>query len=167
MKVKKEINEWFIKVDGVEVTVSKEVYIEYRNNQSKERMKNLRRSRCMVPNSKGGMRLCDKTSCSECPHKKTGTMLSLDRLYEDYEFEVADGDEDIIEYINREERAAAVRKAISELNDIDRTIATMVLSDDKSETETAKKLGISQSAVHQRKVKIVAVLQEKLKDYRF
>ena len=62
----KQVEKWYIKVDGKEVEVTKEQYIDYRNFQSKERMQNIRRTRCMIPNGKGGMRLCPKTSCGEC-----------------------------------------------------------------------------------------------------
>lgn len=166
MKANKKIENWYIKVNGIEVSVSKEVYVEYRNSQSKERMQNTRRSRCMVSNGKGGMRLCPKSDCCECPHKKTGTILSLDRLYEDYEYEAMDENENIIELINKKEREQAVNKAVNELSKTDALIAMLILAHDKSESYVAKKIGISQSAVHQRKVKIIAVLQEKLKDYK-
>ena len=163
---KSEIKDFYIEINHQKVPVTKEVFVAYYNDMAKERMQRIRRSRCMVPNTKGGMRLCDKKNCEGCPHKKTGYVLSLDQLHDDYDYDAADPNEDVIEYINKEERILAVRKAISELNEIDRTIALMVLSDDKSEAEAAKKLGISQSAVHQKKVKLITVLREKLKDFK-
>lgn len=157
---------YYITINVKNESVTKEIYIAYRNEQAKERMQRIRRSKCMVPNGKGEMRLCNKPSCEGCQFKKIGYVLSLDQLHDDYDYDAADPKEDVIEYINKEEKILAVRKAVSELNEFDRTIAIMVLSEDKSEAEVGKKLGISQSAVHQRKVKIITILQEKLKDFK-
>lgn len=166
MDTKSENQEFYIEIDHKRVPVSKEFYIKYRNEEAKERMQRIRRSKCMVPNGKDGMRLCDKHNCNDCPFKKTGSILSLDRLYEDYEYEPADPEEDVIQYIEKEERIVVVRKAIRELDSFDRTIAIKVLTEEVSESKVAQILGISQSAVHQRKTKIITILREKLKDFR-
>lgn len=163
----KQVEKWYIKVDGKEVEVTKEQYIDYRNFQSKERMQNIRRTRCMIPNGKGGMRLCPKTSCGECPHHRNGTPLSLDVLSEDFNFDVEDPNEDVIAEINKEEKETAVRNAIMKLDEIDRQIITMIFYEDLSEGQVAKKLRVSQSAIHQRKAKTFKILQEKLKNYQY
>ena len=163
---KSEIKDFYIEINHQKVPVTKEVFVAYYNDQTKERMQRIRRSRCMVPNGKGGMRLCDKSSCNECPHKRNGGTVSLDYLHDEYEYEVEDKNENVIEQINKEETASAVRKALSELSEIDRTIAVMTLEEDISEAKVAELLNISQPAVHQRKVKIIGILREKLKDFR-
>ena len=163
---KSEIKDFYIEINHQKVPVTKEVFVAYCNEQAKERMQRIRRSRCMVPNGKGGMRLCDKTSCGECPHKRSGGTVSLDYLHDEFEYEVEDKSENVIEQINKEETASAVRKALSELSEIDRTIAVMTLEEDISEAKVAELLNISQPAVHQRKVKIIGILREKLKDFR-
>ena len=163
---KSEIKDFYIEINHQKVPVTKEVFVAYYNDMAKERMQRIRRSRCMVPNGKGGMRLCDKTSCGECPHKRSGGTVSLDYLHDEYEYDVEDKSENVIEQINKEETASAVRKALSELSEIDRTIAVMILEEDISEAKVAELLNVSQPAVHQRKVKIIGILREKLKDFR-
>ena len=158
--------EWYITVNGRNVPVSEKVYKEYYNSIAKERMQRIRRSRCMIDNGKGGLRLCDKSSCGECPHKRSGGTVSLDYLHDEFNYEVEDKSENVVEQINKEETASAVRKALSELSEIDRTIAVMTLEEDISEAKVAELLNISQPAVHQRKVKIIGILREKLKDFR-
>ena len=163
---KSEIKDFYIEINHQKVPVTKEVFVAYYNDMAKERMQRIRRSRCMVPNAKGGMRLCDKKNCDECPHKRSGGTVSLDYLHDEYEYEVEDKNENVIEQINKEETASAVRKALSELSEIDRTIAVMTLEEDISEAKVAELLNVSQPAVHQRKVKIIGILREKLKDFR-
>ena len=163
---KSEIKDSYIEINHQKVPVTKEVFVAYYNDQAKERMQRIRRSRCMVPNGKGGMRLCGKSSCNECPHKRSGGTVSVDYLHDEFDYEVEDKSENVIEQINKEETASAVRKALSELSEIDRTIAVMTLEEDISEAKVAELLNISQPAVHQRKVKIIGILREKLKDFR-
>ena len=163
---KSEITDFYIEINHQKVPVTKEVFVAYYNDMAKERMQRIRRSRCMAPNAKGGMRLCDKSSCNECPHKRSGGTVSLDYLHDEFDYEVEDKTENVVEQINKEETASAVRKALSELSEIDRTIAVMTLEEDISETKVAELLNISQPAVHQRKVKIIGILREKLKDFR-
>ncbi|MCQ2802937.1 MAG: hypothetical protein MJ225_04660, partial [Bacilli bacterium] len=74
---------------------------------------------------------------------------------------------DVIAEINKEEKETAVRNAIMELDEIDRQIITMIFYEDLSEGQVAKKLRVSQSAIHQRKAKTFKILQEKLKNYQY
>ena len=163
---KSEIKDFYIEINHQKVPVTKEVFVAYYNDHAKERMQRIRRSRCMVSNGKGGLRLCDKSSCGECPHKRSGGTVSLDYLHDEFDYEVEDKSENVIEQINKEEIASAVRKALSELSEIDRTIAVMTLEEDISEAKVAELLNVSQPAVHQRKVKIIGILREKLKGFR-
>lgn len=162
----KQVEKWYLPIDGKQVETTKEIYIAYRNLEAKERMQKIRRTRCMIPNGKGGLRLCPKTSCRDCPHHRTGTPVSLDYLKEDFNFDVEDPNEDVIAEVNKEEQATAVRNAIMELDEIDRRIITMIFYEDMSEGEVAKKLCVSQSAIHQRKANSFKILQEKLKNFQ-
>ena len=69
--------------------------------------------------------------------------------------------------LNKEEKETAVRNAIMKLDEIDRQIITMIFYEDLSEGQVAKKLRVSQSAIHQRKAKTFKILQEKLKNYQY
>lgn len=49
----KQVEKWYLPIDGKQVETTKEIYIAYRNLEAKERMQKIRRTRCMIPNGKG------------------------------------------------------------------------------------------------------------------
>ena len=89
---------------------------------------------------------------------------SVDRARDDYELEVPD-DFDLEESILKKERLMALRRELAALQDIDRTILTMI-ADGFSEAAVGESVGLSQKAVNKRKHKLFALLQDRLKDYR-
>lgn len=89
---------------------------------------------------------------------------SADRARDDYELEVPD-DFDLEESILKKERLMALRRELAALQDIDRTILTMI-ADGFSEVAVGEAVGLSQKAVNKRKHKLYALLQDRLKDYR-
>lgn len=89
---------------------------------------------------------------------------SVDRARDDYELEVPD-DFDLEESILKKERLMALRRELAALQDIDRTILTMI-ADGFSEAAVGESVGLSQKAVNKRKHKLYALLQDRLKDYR-
>ncbi|MDY5382872.1 MAG: hypothetical protein SPG75_05965 [Megasphaera elsdenii] len=89
---------------------------------------------------------------------------SVDRARDDYELEVPD-DFDLEESILKKERLMALRRELAALQDIDRTILTMI-ADGFSEAAAGESVGLSQKAVNKRKHKLFALLQDRLKDYR-
>ena len=89
---------------------------------------------------------------------------SVDRARDDYELEVPD-DFDLEESIMKTERLMALRRELAALQDIDRTILTMI-ADGFSEAAVGESVGLSQKAVNKRKHKLFALLQDRLKDYR-
>lgn len=89
---------------------------------------------------------------------------SVDRARDDYELEVPD-DFDLEESILKKERLMALRRELAALQDIDRTILTMI-ADGFSEAAVGESVGLSQKAMNKRKHKLFALLQDRLKDYR-
>lgn len=89
---------------------------------------------------------------------------SADWARDDYELEVPD-DFDLEESILKKERLMALRRELAALQDIDRTILTMI-ADGFSEAVVGESVGLSQKAVNKRKHKLYALLQDRLKDYR-
>ncbi|MSS82261.1 hypothetical protein FX155_06595 [Acidaminococcus fermentans] len=90
--------------------------------------------------------------------------VSADKVRDDYELEVPD-DFDLEESILKKERLMALRRELAALQDIDRTILTMI-ADGFSEAAVGESVGLSQKAVNKRKHKLFALLQDRLKDYR-
>lgn len=90
-------------------------------------------------------------------------VASLDKMYEETEYEAAhtsDLEADIMKAIMIDE----LRKALDELEEIDRTIMEMY-SHDHSEAEIGQAIGMSQKGVNKRKHKVLLKLKSRLKDY--
>lgn len=91
-------------------------------------------------------------------------MASLDKMYEETEYEAADTSDleaDIMKAIMIDE----LRKALDELEEIDRTIMDMY-SRGQSEAEIGKVVGMSQRGVGKRKQRVLLKLKTKLKDFK-
>lgn len=84
-------------------------------------------------------------------------------MYEETEYEAADTSDleaDIMKAIMIDE----LRKALDELEEIDRTIMDMY-SRGQSEAEIGQAVGMSQRGVNKRKHKVLLKLKSRLKDY--
>lgn len=90
-------------------------------------------------------------------------MASLDKMYEETEYEAADTSDleaDLMKAIMIDE----LRKALDELEEIDRTIMDMY-SRGQSEAEIGQAVGMSQKGVNKRKHKVLLKLKIRLKDF--
>lgn len=92
-------------------------------------------------------------------------MASLDKMYEETEYEVADADSDLEADIMKKLMIDELHKALDELEEIDRTIMEMY-SHDHSEAEIGQAIGMSQKGVNKRKHKVLLKLNNRLKDYK-
>ena len=151
-------------IDGKRIYVTEEVYRSYKQPIWAEKKRKERERRCQVSNGKGGLKRCED-DCSMCPYFKSGSNLSLDRLYEDYEYEVADKSDSIIDSHIEEEFNQKMMEAVNELGPIDQQIIRSFM-DGVSEREIARDTGLSQKAVNKRKKKLFNELREKLEKYR-
>ncbi len=104
---------------------SKELYEWDKNERRKENQYRDRRSRCMVPSEKYGLKICE-CNCDECPFgldKRIPSVESIDYLYDNYEMKFADkAQPSIAEVINKEERERALEIAVNNLKPEDRVI---------------------------------------------
>ena len=92
-------------------------------------------------------------------------MASLDKMYEETEYEVADADSDLEADIMKKLMIDELHKALDELEEIDRTIMDMY-SHDHSEAEIGQAIGMSQKGVNKRKHKVLLKLNNRLKDFK-
>ena len=92
-------------------------------------------------------------------------MASLDKMYEETEYEVADADSDLEADIMKKLMIDELHKALDELEEIDRTIMDMY-SHDHSEAEIGQAIGMSQRGVGKRKQRILLKLRTRLQDYK-
>ena len=90
--------------------------------------------------------------------------VSADKLRDKFELE-PECDFDLEKIVLKKELLTALRRELVALQDIDRTILTMI-ADGFSEAAVGESVGLSQKAVNKRKHKLYALLQDRLKDYR-
>lgn len=92
-------------------------------------------------------------------------MASLDKMYEETEYEATDTDSDLEADIMKKIMIDELHKALDELEKIDRTIMDMY-SHDHSEAEIGQAIGMSQKGVNKRKHKVLMKLNSRLKDFK-
>lgn len=90
--------------------------------------------------------------------------VSADKLRNKFELE-PECDFDLEKIVLEKEFLIALRRELAALQDIDRTILTMI-ADGFSEAAVGESVGLSQKAVNKRKHKLYVLLQDRLKDYR-
>lgn len=92
-------------------------------------------------------------------------LASLDKMYEETEYEAADSDADLEADIMKKIMIDELHKALDELEEIDRTIMELY-SNDHSEVEIGQVIGMSQKSVNKRKHKVLMKLNSRLKDFK-
>ena len=97
--------------------------------------------------------------------QRQAPMASLDKMYDETEYEAADADSDLEADIMKKLMIDELHKALDELEEIDRTIMEMY-SHDHSEAEIGQVIGMSQRGVNKRKHKVLLKLNTRLKDFR-
>lgn len=90
--------------------------------------------------------------------------VSADKLRNKFELE-PECDFDLEKIVLEKEFLITLRRELAALQDIDRTILTMI-ADGFSEAAVGESVGLSQKAVNKRKHKLYVLLQDRLKDYR-
>lgn len=97
--------------------------------------------------------------------QRQAPMASLDKLYEETEYEAADTESDLEATVMKKMLIDELHKALDELEEIDRTIMEMY-SHDHSEAEIGQAIGMSQKGVNKRKHKVLLKLNTRLKDFK-
>ena len=92
-------------------------------------------------------------------------MTSLDKLYEETEYEIADENTNIEKILTKKFLIKELHKAVDELEEIDRIIMKMY-SRNCTEKEIGQAVGMSQRGVGKRKQRILLKLRTRLEDFR-
>ena len=92
-------------------------------------------------------------------------MASLDKLYEETEYEISDKNTNIEEMLTKKFLIKELHNALNELEEIDRIIMKMC-SRNCTETEIGQAVGMSQRGVVKRKQRILLKLRTRLEDFR-
>lgn len=155
--VNQETKQYYLTIDGQEVTVTEEVYRAYKRPIWAEHKRNDRQKLCQVSDGKGGLKRCTE-DCSKCSRTKEGSFLSLDGLEEagySVEDPAANQCETILTAMLFEDLLESLRKKAPELAPI-----FEMLYDGKSQRTIANLINKPQSSVNDMIKRMRAILQQ-------
>jgi RNA polymerase sigma factor (sigma-70 family) len=149
--------QFYLTINGKEITVTEEVYRAYKRPIRREKKRIQRNIRC-----KDGNNIRCNGDCNTCEYARfhegaNGSDLSLDELLStgvDIEDE-----RDILDEIAERQKAALIRKAIMQLDESEQKIALMLGAGYKQK-EIAESLGLKPYSVN----RIIQRMQKKLKE---
>lgn len=159
---------------GVLVYLNKEQYSFMKEEEWQEKREHYLESRCQVSAERGGLKRCTedcmnyKGTGRVCPcfmRNQNAGVVSLDRLYDEHDYEPADTTyNDSLDAMEHEEKLRRIREEVDKLEDeVDRTIIKL-FSESFTERQIAEVLGWNQMKVNRRKNKILEELRSKLED---
>ena len=155
---KKENGKYYLRVGKTWVEVNEKVYYGYMDLVWQEEKNAERRSRCFLGNKR-----CEG-DCEHCPHERKGTPLSLDALYEETEYEPTADQPSVEDQVLARFLKDALHRELAALPVEDQILLHDIYFEDVPYTQRqiARKLGISQVAVHKRHQKLLAELRLRL-----
>ena len=157
-----ETKQYYLTIDGQEVTVSEEVYRAYKRPIWAEHKRNDRQKLCQVSDGKGGLKRCTE-DCSKCSRTKEGNVLSLDGL-EEAGYSVEDRAQDVAEIISEKIFLQELFKILEELDPNSHRICKLLMNG-LSKREIAIIMSVPQSSFEYRFKKLMASLRKRLENY--
>lgn len=140
----------------------------WRNMLREERRKKDIESRCLVPSIRYNYYKKCMENCRYCPYGKyvrDGRVLSLDALYDDYMYEIADEFQaSPEEMVMEDERIKALRREFNTL-DGESQMILMLFAYNFTDEHIGKVLGLKRSTVQYKKSQLVKDLRKKLENY--
>jgi hypothetical protein len=139
-------------------------YHAYRNEERNERRVRDLESRCLIPSEKYGLVKC-RADCSLCPKVRDGLPISIDYMYDNYEFEFADGSyEAELEKEAEQHQADLIWSLVDELEPTDQQIIKL-FNEGKTDAAIAGIIKKSRSLVQLRRKQLIEELKEKIKKF--
>ena len=151
--VNQETKQYYLTIEGKEVSVTEEVYRAYKRSIWAEHKRNDRQKLCQVSDGKGGLKRCTK-DCSKCSHTKEGSLLSLDGL-EEAGYGVEDRAQDVVEIVAEKVLLEELFKALEELDPNSHRICKLLM-EGCSKREIARIMSIPQSSFEYQFKKLMA-----------
>ncbi len=146
------------------IPCTEEYYHWHRNEERNERRRKDTESRCMVPSEKFGLVKC-RADCSQCPFTRTGFLISIDFMYDNYEFEFADGSYEAEQGKEAEKsQTDLIWSLVDELEPTDQQIIKL-FNKGKTDAAIAGVIKKSRSLVQLRRKQLIEELKEKIKKF--
>jgi DNA-directed RNA polymerase specialized sigma24 family protein len=160
--VNQETKQYYLTIEGQEITVSEEVYRAYKRPIWAEHKRNDRQKLCQVSDGKGGLKRCTE-DCSKCSRTKEGSFLSLDGL-EETGYSVEDRSQDVAEIVAEKMLLEELFIALEELDPNSHRICELLM-EGRSKREIARLMSIPQSSFEYQFKKLMASLRKRLENY--
>ena len=160
--VNQETKQYYLTIEGKEVSVTEEVYRAYKRSIWAEHKRNDRQKLCQVSDGKGGLKRCTE-DCSKCSRTKEGSFLSLDGL-EEAGYGVEDRAQDVVEIVAEKVLLEELFKALEELDPNSHRICKLLM-EGCSKREIARIMSIPQSSFEYQFKKLMASLKSRLESF--
>ena len=159
---------------GVLIYLNKEQYSFMMEEEWQRRRDQYLESRCLVSAQRGGLKRCNEDCMNYkgegriCPcfmRNQTAGVVSLDKLYDEHDYEPADATyENSLDAMVHEERLRRILEEVDKLEDKTDKRIIELFSNNYTERQIAEVLGWNQMKVNRRKNKIFDELRSKLHD---
>lgn len=160
--VNQETKQYYLTIEGQEVTVTEEVYRAYKRSIWAEHKRNDRQKLCQVSDGKGGLKRCTE-DCSKCSRTKEGSFLSIDGL-EEAGYSVEDRSQDVAEIVAEKMLLEELFMTLEELDPNSHRICELLM-EGRSKREIARLMSIPQSSFEYQFKKLMASLRDRLENY--
>ncbi|NMC34257.1 MAG: sigma-70 family RNA polymerase sigma factor [Veillonellaceae bacterium] len=160
--VNQETKQYYLTIEGQEVTVTEEVYRAYKRPIWAEHKRNDRQKLCQVSDGKGGLKRCTE-DCSKCSRTKEGSFLSIDGL-EEAGYSVEDRSQDVAEIVAEKMLLEELFMTLEELDPNSHRICELLM-EGRSKREIARLMSIPQSSFEYQFKKLMASLRDRLENY--
>jgi DNA-directed RNA polymerase specialized sigma24 family protein len=160
--VNQETKQYYLTIEGQEVTVTEEVYRAYKRPIWAEHKRNDRQKLCQVSDGKGGLKRCTE-DCSKCSRTKEGSFLSIDGL-EEAGYSVEDRSQDVAEIVAEKMLLEELFIVLEELDPNSHRICELLM-EGRSKREIARIMSIPQSSFEYQFKKLMASLRDRLENY--
>ncbi len=151
--------EYYITIEGQEITVTEEVYRAYKRPTWAEHKRNDRQKRCQVSDGRGGLKRC-RQDCSTCYRTKEGSILTLGELTE--KKHVLDTSEiDVSDIVADKILLEQLYKVLDELDPKSLRVCQLIM-EGHSRREIARILEIPQSSFEYQFKKLMGTIKASL-----
>ena len=149
---------YFVIADGEHVEVSKEIYTEYAMMTRKMKYLELDLKRDRLLQDERGRAIRDENGQSKVQPERE---VSLEKLIdEDWDYPADELETE--DFVLRQIEIDELHCCLGQLSDDERALIQALFYEGMTEREYAKEIGLSKTALHARKIKVLAILKDLL-----
>lgn len=153
--------DYYITIEGQEITVTEEVYRAYKRPTWAEHKRNDREKRCQVSDGKGGLKRCLE-DCSTCDRVRDGSILTLDEMTEEKHV-LGTSEMDVSDIVAGKVLLEQLYKVLEELDPKSLRVCQLIM-EGHSRREIARILEVPQSSFEYQFKKLMESLKASLEE---